>query len=226
MEEEIEIRQFWQILRKRWILVLVLPVIAALISGLISFYVLKPVYQASTTLIVGEKASESPQSAGEMLDYDVLLANEKLAKTYGAIAQSRTVVQKVIDDLNLRVKVEELNKLISVKPVADTELLEIQVNNTSPELAALIANTMVQEFSKAVIDIKNVDSVSIVDKAVIPEKPILPRKILNVLVAFAAGLMTAIGLVFLLESMDNSVKSSEDVEKLLGIPVLSVIPKG
>lgn len=225
MEEGVDIRQYWQVLRKRWIIVVAIPVLAALLSGLISFFILKPVYQASTTLIVGKKAADSPQTAGQMLDYNVLLANQQLAKTYGMIAQSRTVKQNMLSDLNLSMNIEDLDKMISVKPVQNTEILEIKVTNSSPELATSIANTMAQEFSKAVIDIKKVDSVSILDKAVIPEKPILSRKILNVLLAFTAGLMVAMGLAFLLESMDDTVKSSEDIEKLLGIPVLGIIPQ-
>lgn len=225
MEEEVDIRQYWQVLRKRWIIVVALPVLAALISGLVSFFVLKPVYQASTTIIVGKKVPDSPQTAGQILDYNVLLANQQLAKTYAMIAQSRTVEQNAVADLNLSLKVEELDKMISVKPVPNTEILEIQVTNLRPELAASIANTMAREFSKAVIDIKKVDSVSIVDEAVIPEKPISPRKMLNVLLAFTAGAMAALGLAFLLEVMDDTVKSSEDIEKLLGIPVLGMIPQ-
>lgn len=226
MEEGIELRQYLKILRKRWRIMVALPLIAALISGLVSFFVLIPVYQASTTLIVGKKTADSSQTAGQILDYNVLMANQQLAKTYGMIAQSRTVEQNTLAGLNLSLKVEELNKLISVKPVPNTEILEIQVTNSSPELAASIANTMALEFSKAVIEIKKVDSVSIVDKAVIPDKPISPRKLINVLVAFVVGLMASIGLVLLLESIDDTVKSSEDVEELLGIPVLGSIPQG
>jgi len=96
--------------------------------------------------------------------------------------------------------------------------------NTNPDLAASIANSMADEFSKAVIDIKKVDSVSIVDTAVTPTHPVKPNKKLNVLIAFVVGLMASVGLVFLLEYMDNTVKTSDDVEKLLGIPVLGVIP--
>jgi len=224
MEEEIELRQYWEVLRKRWVIVMVLPLIAALTSGIISFFVIKPVYQASTTLIVGKKASESGQEAAQMLDNSVLQANLQLAKTYATIAQSRTVEQNVIKDLDLSLTVEGLNSLISINPVKTTEILEIQVTNTNPELATLIANSMAQEFSKAVIEIKKVDSVSIVDKAVTPDKPVKPNKTLNVLIAFVVGLMASVGLVFLLEYIDNTVKTSSDVEKLLGIPVLGVIP--
>lgn len=224
MEEKIELQQYWDVLRKRWKIVVVLPFIAALTSGVISFFVIKPVYQASTTMIVGKKASESGQAAAQMLDNSVLQANQQLAKTYATIAQSRTVGQNVIKDLNLPLTVEGLDSLISINPVKTTEILEIQVTNTNSELAASIANTIAQEFSKAVIEIKKVDSVSIVDTAVIPEKPIKPKKTLNVLIAFVVGLMASVGLVFLLEYMDNTVKTSSDVEKLLGIPVLGIIP--
>jgi len=224
MEEEIELRQYWEVLRKRWVIVVVLPLIAALTSGIISFWVIKPVYQASTTLIVGQKASDAAKNAAQMLDNNVLLANQQLAKTYATIAQSRTVEQAVIKDLNLPLTVEVFDKLIAITQVKTTEILEIQVTNTNPDLAASIANTMSQEFSKAVIEIKKVDSVSIVDKAVVPAKPVKPNKTLNVLIAFVVGLMASVGLVFMLEYLDNTIKTSSDVEKLLGIPVLGIIP--
>ncbi|AET70539.1 capsular polysaccharide biosynthesis protein [Desulfosporosinus orientis DSM 765] len=224
MEEKLDLKQYWDMLRRRWIIVVALPLIAALTSGVISFFVLKPVYQASTTLIVGKKAAEPGQEAAKILDNNVLLANQQLAKTYALIAQSRTVEEKVIKELNLELTVEGLDPMISINPVKATEILEIRVRNTSPEQAAAIANTMAQEFSKAVIDIKKVDSVSVVDTAVVPAKPVKPNQLLNILIAFVAGLIASFGLVFLLEYLDNTVKTSGDVEKLLGIPVLGIIP--
>lgn len=223
MEEEIELRQYWEMLRKRWIIVVALPLIAALTSGVVSFFILKPVYQASTTLIVGKKA-EVGQSAVQMLDNSVLQANLQLAKTYAAIAQSRTVEQNVIEDLDLDLTVAQLDNMIAINLVKTTEILDIQVKNTDPDLAAAIANSMANQFSESVIEIKKVDSVSIVDTAVTPTQPIKPNKQLNMLIAFVVGLMASVGLAFLLEYMDNTVKTSEDVEQLLGIPVLGVIP--
>ncbi|MFZ3132312.1 MAG: Wzz/FepE/Etk N-terminal domain-containing protein [Desulfosporosinus sp.] len=224
MEEEMELRQYWEVVRKRWVILVVLPLVAALTCGIISIFVIKPVYQASTTLIVGKKAAESGQAAVQMLDNNVLQANLQLAKTYATIAQSRTVEQNVLNYLNLPMSIGGLDSLISINPVKTTEILEIQVTNTNPELAAAIANAMAQEFSKAVIEIKKVDSVSIVDTAVTPDRPVKPNKKLNVLIAFVVGLLAAVGLVFLLEYLDNTIKTSGDVEKILGIPVLGVIP--
>lgn len=225
MEEEKNLRQYWDMLRKRWMIVAAIPLITALTSGVLSFYVMKPVYQASTTLIVGDKTTHSAQATADMLfDYSVALASQQLAATYATIAQSRTVEQNVINDLNLPLTVEQLDALVSINQVKSTEVLEIQVNNTDPGLAASIANTMAQEFSKAVIQIKKVDSVSIVDRAEIPNAPIKPRKRLNIALAFVVGLMAAVGLVLLLDHLDNTVKNSSDVEELLGVPVLGIIP--
>ena len=224
MEEELELRQYWEVLRKRWKIVVTLPLIALLISGVLSFFVIQPSYEASTTMIVGMKASELGQGAEKMLDYNVLIANQQLAKSYAPIAQSRTVEQAVIKYLNLPFTVEKLDRMIDVNQVKDTELLEIKVTSTVPGQATAISNTMAQEFSMAVIEMKKVDFVSIVDSAVIPDKPVKPNKILNVLIAFVVGLMASVGLVFLLEYLDNTLKTSSDVENQLGIPVLGIIP--
>jgi len=225
VEEEMELRQLWEIIRKRWLLIVALPLIAALTSGIISFYIIKPLYQASTTLIVGKKAEDISQALlGQILDYNVLQANLQLAKTYGEIAKSRTVEQNVIEKLNLGMTVTELDNQVLINPVKNTEILEIQVQNTDPQLAASIANTMAAEFSAAVVEIKKVDSVSIVDEAVAPANPVKPNKMLNILIALLVGLMVAGGLAFLLEYLDNTIKTSEEAENILGIPVLGLIP--
>ncbi|KLU62650.1 capsular polysaccharide type 8 biosynthesis protein cap8A [Peptococcaceae bacterium CEB3] len=224
-EEELDLRGYWEVLRKHWLIVVAIPVIAALTSGIVSFFVLKPVYESVTTLIVGQKAgTDTAQQAGKLLDYNVLLADQQLAKTYATIAKSRTVEENVIKTLALPNTFSTLNSSITVDTVPNTEVLEIKVDNTNPALAAQIANTTAEEFSKAVITIKKVDSVSVVDKAVAPRHPIKPKKSLNVLIAFVVGLMVAVGLAFLIEYLDNTIKTSDDVGKILGLPVLGVIP--
>lgn len=223
MEQELDLIQYWEVLKKRWKIILILPLIAALTSGIVSFLILKPVYEASTTIIVGKKASDTSQN-NQLLDYNVLLANQQLAKTYATIAKSRTVEENVIKDLGLSTTYEELDQNIVVDSVKNTEVLEIKVTNTDPELAAQIANSTAAQFSRAVIAIKKVDSVSVVDSAVAPSNPIKPKKLLNILIALVVGMMTSVGLAFLLEYLDNTIKDSHDVEQVLGLPVLGIIP--
>jgi len=228
MVREIEFRRYWELIRRRWKIITILPLIAALTSGLVSFYIIKPVFRTSTTLIVGKKSVDFGQAIGQMLDYSVLMANQQLTKTYAAIAKSYTVEQNVINALQLPYTVGELNRMITVSPVRDTEILQISVTYTDPVLAASIANAVAQEFSKAVIDIKKVDSVSIVDKAMTPVNSIKPNIHLNVLIVIVVSLIASVGLVFLLDYFDRTKKStsekSSDIEKLLGIPVLGIIP--
>lgn len=222
-EQEIDLLQLWEALKKRWIIVVVITLIAALTSGVVNYFILDPVYEASTTLIVGKKASED-QQASQLLDNNVLQANKQLALTYSEIAKSRTVEENVIKELGLKYTKEQLDKKITVDSVKNTEILAIKVMDKDPVLAADIANTMAKKFSAAIIDIKKVDSVSIVDKAVPPTQPVKPKKIQNVMIAFVVGFVVSVGLALLLEFLDNTIKSSKDVEKILGLPVLGEIP--
>jgi capsular polysaccharide biosynthesis protein len=219
MEQEIEIRQIWEIIKRRWLFFAAFPLLAALISGIISFSVLKPVYQSSATLIVGKKTA-NPE---EQLNRELVDVSRLLAKTYGQIARSRTVEEQVIAQLGLKLTTDQLNSKITVNQVEDTEILKISVTDTNPELAAQIANVTVLKFTAAVIEIKKVDSVSIIDKAVAPTAPIKPNNMLNIIIGFITGLAAAFGLCFLLEYLDNTIESSKEAEELLGLPVLGVI---
>jgi capsular polysaccharide biosynthesis protein len=220
MEQEIDLRQIWEIIKKRWLLFVAIPLVAALISGVISFYLLQPIYQTSATLIVGKK--EVPVSEEE-LNRQLLEANRLLAKTYGEIAKSRTIREQVIKQLGLKLTADQLNSKISVNQVEDTEILEITVTHTDPQLAADIANATVWHFTAAVIKIKKIDSVSVIDKAVAPTIPIKPNKMRNILIAYILGLIIALGLSSWLEYLDNKINSSKEAEELLGLLVLGVI---
>lgn len=224
MEHEIDLKEMWEIIKKYWLLLVVLPLLTALVSGLISFYVLTPIYESSSTIIVGNKPADYDlQSASELLDNKVLEANRLLAKTYGEIARSRTVAEQVINQLSLSITPEEFNSKISVSQIEDTEIIRINATDTDPELAADICNITVQKFGAAIIEIKKIDSVSIIDKAVVPDVPIKPKKMKNIMIAFVLGLGAAFGLSLLLEYLDNTISNSKEAEELLGLLVLGTI---
>ncbi|HZK54055.1 MAG TPA: Wzz/FepE/Etk N-terminal domain-containing protein [Desulfosporosinus sp.] len=219
MREEIELSQLWEALKKRWIIIVALPLIALLATGVISFFITKPIYEASTTLIVGKKVANSPEAAGKMVDYVVLLASQKPVKTYIPIVQSRVVEQNVLRDLKLSMTVEELDKSLSVNAVKNPEQLEIKATNSNPKLAALIANTTAKAFSEAVTK----DSVGIVDEAVTPINPIVNNVKRNLLLSFVLSLGASVIVILLSEYLDKTVKTTKDIEAVLGIPLLGVI---
>jgi capsular polysaccharide biosynthesis protein len=218
MEQEIEIREIMAIIAKRWWLLLLLLVLAVTTSGVISFVVLDPVYEASTTLLVGK-----PTEGAQIIYQDIQL-NRQLVKTYGEIAKSSKVANDIISQLNLRLTTAQLKEKIDVRQVGDTEIIAISVRDESPEHAAFLANGVARVFMGHVVQIMKTDNVSIIDPAGVPTSPVSPRKLLNMAVAAVLSLMVGFFLVFFLEYLDNSIKSPLDVERYLEMPLLGAIP--
>lgn len=221
-EMEIDLREIFEILKKNVKILIAIPLIAVFLSGIVSFFMLTPIYEASTTLIVGREPNL--QDMESEIQYTNLMAYQKLVKTYGEIARSRTVSQEVIKRLDLDLTPGQLQSLTTVTTVNDTELMKISIQHPSPEMAQDIANTLADVFSKRIIEIKKVDSVSVIDPAITPQSPIKPNKKLNVAIAGVLGMMIALGIIFLKEYLDNTIKSAADVEKYLQLPTLGAIP--
>jgi capsular polysaccharide biosynthesis protein len=218
--EELELRQYWDILRKRWLLVVAIPVIAALVSGVLSFFVLKPQYEADTTLLVNQKSSSDPS-----LVYSTITANQALVSTYSNIIKSRTIEQAVIDDLKLPYTAQQLDGMIQVSSPNQSQVIDVKVVDGSQAEAARIANELASVFQRKAETLMDVKNVQVVDpaEAISNPVPVKPNKKLNVAIAFILGLMVSVGLAFLLEYLDNRLRTEEDVKRYLGLPVLGAI---
>ena len=219
--EEISLREYFFILRKRLGLILILTIVAVATSGIVSYFVLEPEYQTFTTLMVGKPKDYQSESK---LEYNELLLNQKLVSTYGELVKSRVVVDQVIKNLNLDMSFKRFTEKVNVNLVKDTEIIKIQVMDTDPKLAAEIANETAEVFMDSVKTIMKVENVQVIDKAQPPENPVKPRPKLNMAIAGVLGIMAGVFLAFLLEYMDNTLKTPEDIEKHLGLPVLGAIP--
>ncbi len=117
-----------------------------------------------------------------------------------------------------------LQAKVDVQAVRDTELIMVNVTDPDPERARDIANEMALVFKEQVVEIMQIENVSVIDEAVTPFGPVSPRIDLNVAAAFVVGLMGATGLAFLLEYLDRTIKDPEEAQRLLGVPVIGVIP--
>ncbi len=218
-EYEIDLREIFGMLRKRWLMIASITLSAAILAGVLSFFVLKPQYEASTTMIVSYK-----QNQEALMDYSQLQMSQKLATTYSQIIKSNRIADAVIEKLELDLSAEELNKKISVSQVESTEIFKITVKDNDPELAALIANTEADIFKQEINDMMKVDSVSTIDVAKVPENPVAPNKVMNIAIATVLGMMVSVGLVFVLEFLDRTYKTPTDIERHLGLPILGAIP--
>lgn len=221
MEETIDLREYLAIIKKKAWIIAAITAVTTFVSAFLSFFVLSPVYEAKTTLIVNtNQSSEDNRITGD--EFNV---TQRLAVTYGEIIKSRTVLEPVIKNLGLDITYEELSKMVTVSPVKDTQIINISVQDTNPLKAKDIANSIPEVFTKEVKRITKANSVEVIDKAVEPLSPIKPNKLMNVLIAFVLGIMIGLFVVFLIEYMDNKMKTPQDVEKHLDLPILGVIPK-
>ncbi len=219
--EEIELRELFYIIWKRIWIILLITILAVATSGIVSFYVLEPEYQTFTTLMVGKPK----QSGEENMQYQDVLMNQKLVSTYGELAKSKIVSNEVIDKLNLDMSADTLRNKVSVSLVKNTEIIKIEVIDNDPEFASMIANETALVFMKNVTNIMKIENVQVIDKAEVPIHPIKPRPMLNMAIAGVLGIMVSVFLIFLLEYLDNTIKTPADVEKYLGLSVIGTIPK-
>ncbi|ADQ41887.1 lipopolysaccharide biosynthesis protein [Caldicellulosiruptor acetigenus I77R1B] len=219
-----EVKEYFLIIRKRIILIITTTILSSLIAAILSFYVLEPVYRASVTLFAGRSTNNSASSDSIQALYSDVLLGQQLVKDYREIAVSRTVLERVIKELNLKISIDQLKSMVSVQLKNDTRILMINIESKDPKYAALIANKLAEVFIEAVQKIMKIENVQIVDKAVVPEKPERPKKALNIAIAFVVGLLIGVGLAFFIEYLDNTIKTPDDVEKFLQLPVLAVIP--
>lgn len=222
MEETIDLREYFFILKKKMWIIVLSAVICGVISGLVSFYVLKPVYEANTTLIVNK---EVENETTQMTTSDDLNFVQKLALTYGEIIKSRSVITSTIDKLNLDMTYEDLSEAVSITNVENTQIIKISVKNENPRVAATICNTIPEIFSTEVQRIVKASGTEVIDKAAVPEEPIKPNKTMNILIATVLGAMVSVFVIFLREALNTKIKEPKDIEEKLGLPVFGVVPK-
>lgn len=220
MEETIDLREYFAIIKKRFWIIALITVVAMVVSGVISFFMLSPVYEAKSTLIVNTEKNEETQ----MITGDQFTVTQKLAVTYGEIIKSRAVLEDVISNLKLDSKYEQLAGQITVSPVKDTQIISISVQDTNPQRARDIANEIPKVFENEAKRITKANDVQVIDKAILPKDAIKPNKMMNVAIAAVLGMMIGLFVVFLIEYLDNKIKTPQDIEKHLGLSVIGVIP--
>jgi len=220
MEETISLKELFQTLRKRILLIISVTLIAMIVSGVVSYFVLTPEYKSSTQILVNQ--SKEDQS---VYNYNEVQTNVQLISTYSVILKSAAILNEVKKELNLDISVSELNNNISVESTQNSQIMTVSVIDTDPVNALKIANMVAEVFEKEIKEIMNVDNVTILPLANDQENqsPISPNPPLNIAIAAVIGLFLGVAIAFLLEYLDNTVKTEQDIEKLLGIPVLGAI---
>lgn len=206
MEETIRLQDIYNTIRKRIGLIALVTVLSIAIVGLISYFVLSPVYEASTEILVNQSPAEA-----ELLMNENIQANLQLASTYTGILKNPIILDQVMDELNLDMSRTKLSDKISVSNTEQTQLITITVKDENPEMATEIANTTATVFETVIQELMNVDNVTILSPAAFKGDPVpvSPNPILNMAVAAIIGVMLALGIVLLLVYMNKTKKLEE-----------------
>lgn len=221
MEEQvISISEIFEALKKRWILIVSITLVATLISGVLSFFVIKPTYETSTKVFIGKE--ESNQEGYNTNDIQMY---QKLLQTYAETIKTNEVIQAAINNTNADLSVKDVKDSLTVTPIADTQILQIKYKNNDPEVAKSILENITNEFVILSKELVPNGNVRVIEAVQLPENPVAPNKKMNVAIAFLLGLMVSVGLVFLIEYLDNTFKSKEELERELDIPVVGIIPE-
>lgn len=215
---EIGIKDIFKILFKRWWIIFIFAIICGAASYIWTNYYTVPLYSASTTLYVGKNTDQFG------IQYSDLSLGSNLIYDYREIVKSKLVAYEVIDELGLRMSAGALAGRISVNQKDMTRVIQITVTDPDPQMAMDIANTVAEVFKRKVVEIMQLENVQVIDKAELPRFPVSPNKRMNYLVGILAGLVLGVGLVFLIEFLDDTVKTPEDVQKYTGLSVIGTIP--
>lgn len=219
-EQEIDLRELLGIVKRRWWMIALITFFVVLATIIYTFFVVTPIYESATTVMV---SSSAINRTGDM-DLTEINLNRRLAETYGEIVRSRRVANQVIDEMGLNMSHGALQNKINVSQVRDTEFIRISVTDPDPVFATNIANQVAEAFKDNIVEIMNVDNVSTLDVAVTPANPVSPNERLNIAIGFVLGVMIGVFIVFLREYLDNTIKTKEDVERHLGLPVIGSVP--
>ena len=224
MEEEINLKDLFLLFWNKKLQIILIIVIMAFVGEIYTTKFVKTTYTASTSLVLATSNDSSTATQGSTITSTDVTLYSKLISTYSEIAKSHKVVRQVISDLGIDMDETELKNNIKVTQKENTEMINISVSNEDPELAAKIANELAKVFSEQVKEYYKMNNIHVVDEAEAENAVSNVNHKKDVIIFTGIGVLIAISYVLLVNLLDTTVKSAEDVEKMFNVPVLVTIP--
>lgn len=217
-----EIRDLLNLIVRNLILIIIIILVFMILGALFTSLFIVPKYEANATLIVNKS---SAQSESKEYSYNDILLTQKLVNTYSVIIMSDSVLNQVITNIGLDLDSKDLRKNLSVSGINDTEIIRIVVTDTIPERAANVANEITRVAPSEIVRTAKAGSVELIDYAIVPDGPVSPNITQNIFISGFLGFAFIMLILIVRRFIDKTLKSTEEVEALLGIPVIGQIPK-
>ena len=217
---EIDVVQMLKVLWKRKLII----ALAAIVTGTLAFgyssFVVKPQFTSTTRIyVVNRNQGDKPGLTNQDLQ-----AGSYLVKDYREIILSQDVLEKVVADQGLNFDAKALSKKVQVTVPADTRIVSISVKDGNPEEASRIANALREVAAQKIISVTKVSDVTTLEEARPALSPSSPNIRRNTILGVGIGASIVILLALLVELLDDRVKRPEDIEDVMEIPLLGIIP--
>lgn len=215
---EIDLWEVASVLLSKWWLIILVGITAAIIGFALSFFVVTPQYQSTTKIYILNK------SDSQTVTYSDVQLGTQLTKDYSELINSRYVIEEVIQKLDLEFDYSSLKKKIEVSSPADTRIVAITVEDKDPVVAMNIANAVRESASAHIRNVMDIDAVNIVESANMPSEKSSPSYFKWTVIGGVIGVIIVCAIILIGYLMDDTIKTSEDVERFLGLSTLGMIP--
>lgn len=212
MEEETSLVELLGILKKRLGLVVNAILLGILISSIYTFFIATPQFSSTTDLIVNRGQSEQPSN----IERQEIDTNLQLINTYSDIITRPVILDYVIDELDMEISSSDLADKFTISNENDSQMFSVTVTDDNPYDAAAIANVTANVFQEQMPEILSIDNVAILSIAEAETSPVAPNNTMNLVIGLVLGGVIGIGMAFLLEYMDNTVKDDKFIIEEIG----------
>ena len=229
MEDIIKLEEVIEILKNGWKLIVSITIICTLIAGCISYFVIKPKYESTVKLFIG-KQTVVLENSKENIGYDSSEVNmyQNLMGTYAQFIPTANLVGSALENVGIEKTTKNIDstiKRLKVSTDKNTQILAITYTSTNKGQVVRVLNSVTNEFINESKELIPNGSIHIIENPVAPITPISPNKTLDIIIGFIIGLILSVGIVLALDYLNNTVKSTDELEKLLGYPVIGAIPE-
>ncbi len=216
-QTEIDLGTLFKMLLSRWYIIVFSTILGFGIAFMFAYMILDDEYTARTSMIV--LVSNEQQSNEQNFNF-----SQKLTKTYTELAKSDLVISRVKEELGLNVSNDRLREMMTISGVQDTPVIKLAVVAKDKVEAKEIANKTVLVMQEVSLNFDGFDNIEILDVATTPENPSGPNRLLYVVIGVLLGGIVGVGIVFMIELFDKTLKSPLDIERKLGLRLLAIIP--
>lgn len=215
---EIDLKEiFYLLLHSLWIIVLI-GALGGVAAWGYSSYLKEPMYTSTTMVYVINRQEENRTT------YSDLQMGAQLTKDYSILVKSRPVTEQVIAELGLELSHEKLSDMIEVNNPDGTRILEIAVEYPDPAMAKELVDTIAKVSSERMVSVMEMEKVNVLEAGNLPIKPSSPKILKNTLIGAVGGLLLSAFIIIAIHLMNDTIRTTEDIEKYLEITALGIIP--